>query len=376
MLRIGINGRSIFRQLTGVQHYAGGISRALSALQAADVEFIVFAGREGRRSREPGLTLKAGRFPAGGPSRGIIWEQALLRRMARKARVDLLFNPANMAPLDPPVPSVVTIHDLAFLLFPRFFSRTFARYYRAAIPRVARQARAVITDSESARADLVERLRLPEEKVSVVPLGVSPRFKQRPAPEKREEVRRRYRLPDRFFLSLSSQEPRKNLARIVRAYRMLPEEITGEYGLVLAGGGGHVFADTDIPTEIRRIKTGKAVATGRVPDDDLVAIYHMASSLVYPSLYEGFGLPVLEAMAAGTPVVTSNRSSLPEVAGRAAALVDPESVEELAAAMELIATDSGTANLLIERGRKRASEFTWEVSAQKTLEILRRAAAG
>ena len=372
MLHIGINGRSIFRQLTGVQHYARQITHSLLAIKAEDVVFSVFSGREGR-SAEPDLPLAASFFPAGGPLRGMIWEQSLLKRMAKKAEVDVLFSPGNVAPLYPPVPSVVTIHDLAFLLFPQYFSRSFSLYYRTVIPRIAGQAAAVITDSESVRQDLEEHLEVPANKITVIPLGVSRDFRRRVTKKEMEEVRRRHGLPDRYFVSISSLEPRKNLKNVLAAFRLLPEEVSGEHKLVIVGGGNKIYADPGLAYDLSRMPPGSVLTPGYVPTGDLPAIYRMSTALVFPSLYEGFGLPVLEAMAASTPVITSSRSSLPEVAGHAAVLVDPESREELAAAMELIATDSGTRHLLIERGKKRSAGFTWEKTAKRTLDVLRSA---
>ena len=375
MLHIGINGRSIFRQLTGVQHYAREVIHTLCRMESQEIHFSVFAGREGRSGSEPDLPLETSALPANGPIRGMIWEQTALKKLAKRAGVDILFNPANVAPLTPPVPSVVTIHDLAFLLFPEYFSRTFAAYYRSVIPRIARQAAAVITDSNSSRNDLIERLGLPEDKIRAVPLGVSPSFRRRILKADLEQVRRRHKLPPRFFLSISSLEPRKNLVRLVNAYRLLPPEIAREHALVLAGAGNRVYADSGLTRELSLVKDGNVIIPGYIPGGDLPSFYRMSTALVFPSLYEGFGLPVLEAMAASTPVITSNRSSLPEVAGHAAVLIDPESPEEIAAGMELIAADSGTRNLLIERGKKRAAQFTWEKTAKKTLEILKTSAS-
>ena len=373
MLRIGINGRSLFRQLTGVQHYAREVTRALCVLEPGDVDFTVFAGREGRGAGED-LPLAASPVPANGPIQGMVWEQTVLRRMAGKACTDVLFNPANLAPLFPPVPSVVTIHDLSFLLFPEYFSRSFGVYYRHIIPMIIDQSTAIITDSESSRKDLVEHLGAPPDKVTAIHLGVSPVFRGRIRKEDLETVRRRHGLPQKFFLSVSSLEPRKNLARLVQAYRMLTPEVKEDQKLVLVGAGNRLFADPGLSGELARIAAGAVVTPGYIPEEDLPAVYRMATALVFPSLYEGFGLPVLEAMAAATPVITSNRSSLPEVAGQAAVLVDPESTEEIAAAMELVAQDSGARNLLIERGKKRASGFTWEKTAKQTLAVLKTAA--
>ena len=372
MLHIGINGRSIFRQMTGVQHYAREVTLALERIRPADVRLSVFAGSEGRAGAGD-LPLQLSTFPANGPVKGLVWEQTLLKRMTRKAGIDLLFNPANVAPLNAPVPSVVTIHDLAFLLFPEYFSRTFALYYRTVVPRIAAQAARVLTDSNSTKTDLINYLDVPEEKIAVVPLGVSPEFRRRILKSELEEVRARHKLPARFFLSISSLEPRKNLGRLLEAYRMLPEEIAREHALVLAGAGNRIFADSGLSKGLAAVRNGKVYIPGYIPDQDLPAIYRMSTALVFPSLYEGFGLPVLEAMSASTPVVTSSRASLPEVAGHAAVQIDPESAEEIAAAMELLASDSGTRKLLIERGKKRAAGFTWEKTAAQTLEVLRSA---
>lgn len=370
MLHIGINGRSIFRQLTGVQQYAREVTRALCALKADDVDFTVFTGREGQGA-ETGLPIVASRAPAGGPVRGLVWEQTLLRRMVIKSGVDILFSPANVAPLYPPSSSVVTIHDLSFLLFPEYFSRSFGAYYRNIIPKIVKQAAALITDSESSREDLITHLGVAPEKVTAIHLGVSADFRQRVKKDDLAAVSRRHGLPPKFFLSVSSLEPRKNLANLVKAYRLLSDDTTAEHKLVLVGAGNRLFSDPGLAEVISRLPAGSVVTPGYIPDEDLPSVYRMATALVFPSLYEGFGLPVLEAMAASTPVITSNRSSLPEVAGSAAALIDPENIEEIAAAMELLAGDSGTRNLLIERGKKRAAAFTWEKTAAETLRVLK-----
>ncbi|MHB0915277.1 MAG: glycosyltransferase family 4 protein [Thermoleophilia bacterium] len=370
MLHIGINGRSLFRQLTGVQHYAFEVTSELCSMESDNVRVSVFAGREGRDPGSLPLPVNSGFIPANGPVRGLLWEQTLLRRMARKAAVDVLFSPANVAPLSPPAPGVVTIHDLAFLLYPEFFSRSFALYYRNIIPRIVRESTAIITDSENTRADLVNLVGAEAEKIVTIPLGASRAFRQRLSKARLAEVRERYGLPERFFLSLASLDPRKNLKRLVQAYRLLPEDLVDEVGLVIVGGGNRVFADTGIAAELSRVKRGRVVSPGYVPSEDLPALYRSSTALVFPSLYEGFGLPVIEAMAASTPVITSNRSSLPEVAGNAAVMIDPESVEEIAAAMELMATDSGTRNLLIERGKKRAAGFTWNRTARSVMKTL------
>jgi len=375
MLHIGINGRSLFRLMTGVQRYAFEVTRELAGMAGDDLCVSVFAGREGRGDRS-GLPLRPGLLPAGGGAKGLLWEQAVLRRMAARAGVDVLFNPGNVAPVALRIPQVVTIHDLAFMVYPQFFSHSFASWYRFVIPRVARESSAVIAVSENTRSDLVAILDIDPSRIAVIPPAASRSFSQPVKREEIERVRTLYKLPQRFFLSVSSLEPRKNLRRLIQAYRILPDPVTEEHGLVLVGAGNRVFADPDIAAILRRDGRGSVVSPGYIPAEDLPAIYRMATALVFPSLYEGFGLPVVEAMAASTPVITSNRSSLPEVAGKAAVLIDPESIEELAAAMELMATDSGTRNLLVERGKLRAARFTWERTGREVLGVLRAVASG
>ncbi|MBE3065854.1 MAG: glycosyltransferase family 4 protein, partial [Chloroflexi bacterium] len=233
MLHVGINGRSIFRQMTGVQHYAREVTRALLSLPVNDISFSVFAGREGRSGADTAMPVATSFWRADSPLKGMLWEQTLLVRMAKRAGIDVLFSPANVAPVLPGVPSVVTIHDLAFLLFPEYFSRSFAIYYRTLIPKVVRQAAAIITDSESTCADLQSHLGVPREKINVIPLGVSPGFRRAVSKEEKDDVRKRHSLPDKYFLSISSLEPRKNLKGVLAAYRLLPEEITRRHKLVI-----------------------------------------------------------------------------------------------------------------------------------------------
>jgi glycosyltransferase involved in cell wall biosynthesis len=355
--------------MTGVQRYALEVARELNAMADDDLQVSIFAGHEGR-GQNLRLPVETSLVPAGGSMRGLLWEQTVLKRMARKAHIDVLFNPANVAPVGADFPQVVTIHDLAFLIYPQFFSRSFATYYRTIMPRIVRESAAIIAVSENTRADLIRILSADPGKIAVVPPAASREFTHAVTKGELDRVRDRYRLPNKFFLSVSSLEPRKNLKRLIEAYRVLPRSVTDEFALVLVGAGNSVFADPDISASLQQDYHGDIHAPGYIPAEELPALYRMATALVFPSLYEGFGLPVVEAMAAATPVITSNRSSLPEVAGNAAVLIDPESIEELAAAMELMATDSGTRNLLIERGKKRAAGYSWSKTASGVMRVL------
>ncbi|MGH2679212.1 MAG: glycosyltransferase family 4 protein [Actinomycetota bacterium] len=299
-------------------------------------------------------------------------------RLERMVRFDVLFAP-NFVP--PPTRSrgvVLTIHDLAFRRFPETAPMATHRWL-ARLEASLRTASQVIVVSERTRSDLIESYprataRLAD-RLTVVPLGVDPSvFRPRPA-EAVETVRRRFAIDGPFLLSLGGIEPRKNLPALIRAYASLPEGVRPS--LVLAGPvapwnpeGWNLVRPTleALPHRVR----ARIVVTGYVSEDDKVALLSGAEALVYPSLYEGFGLPVIEAMACGTPVLTSDVSALPETAGDAALLVDPHATDDIAAGMERLLTDTTLRERLRAAGVARAAGFSWDETARLTAEVLRR----
>lgn len=296
-------------------------------------------------------------------------DQVGLRRSAVHWRADVLHYPANIGPLAAPSRVVLTIHDLAFFHNPAWHRPERALYYRCAVKHSARRATRIIADSQAAAADCREFLGLPADRIDVIPLGVSELF--RPVAEERmAAVRKRYRLPESFFLFVGTLEPRKNIPRIIQAWQQIAG--TCPFDLVIAGRDGwksspiHETADASP-------HRGRILFPGFIDAADLPALLGAAQVFVWPSLYEGFGLPPLEAMACGTPVVTSNTSSLPEAAGDAAITVDPCDVEAIAAAMLEAATDSTRRHTLRAKGFERAEIFTWERTAQLTIQTYRAA---
>jgi glycosyltransferase involved in cell wall biosynthesis len=239
-------------------------------------------------------------------------------------------------------------------------------YLKAVTPRSAQRAGAVIAVSEATKRDLVELYDLPPEKIHVVPHGVSTRFTPLGEPAD-EAIRLRYRLPaGPFILSVGTLQPRKNYLRLVRALAAMHHPAH----LVIAGGTG--WAYEKVRAEVERLGLWKQVTfAGFAGEADLPGLYRLASVFAYPALYEGFGLPVLEAMACGTAVVTSNVSSLPEAAGEAALLVDPLDERAIAHALDHLLGDEMLRARLVEKGLARAAEFTWERAARRTLEVYR-----
>jgi glycosyltransferase involved in cell wall biosynthesis len=337
MTLIAIDARATVRRETGgVERVAREMAARLPALRPD--RYVVLRPR-------PRLAHRAGHA----------WEQVALPLLARRA--DLLYCPANLAPLASRRNAVV-IHDLAALAHPEWYGRAYVAWQRFVLPAVARRARLVLTVSRFARSEIVQRLGVPEDSVAVVPNGVSDAFSPEADPA---AAAASLRLDRPYVLALATRSARKNLAVLSRAAQRL-----GELGieLVTAGGGRGYLRGGERPP-------GREL--GYMPEELLPGLYAGARAFVMPSLYEGFGLPCLEAMASGTPVVAADRAALPETCGGGALLADPDDPEAFADALVRAATDGAERTALIDAARKRAADFTWERSAELTDAALARA---
>jgi glycosyltransferase involved in cell wall biosynthesis len=266
---------------------------------------------------------------------------------------------------------VATIHDLIPWMFPQAVTRKHRWVWCTMLPRVVRRARRLIVDSQATARDLTDRFPEAADKVRVVYLGVDPRFAPAP-PADVAALRSQLRLPADYMLSVGTLSPRKNLHRLFDAYAILRGQSAEVPPLVVAGKPGWLWEP--IMRKVRDLHLEPYVIfCGFVPDRDLPALLTGASIFVLPSLYEGFGLPVLEAMACGTPVLTSNRSSLPEVAGDAALLIDPDHPGAIAEGMRRLLEDTACRKDLAQRGLTQARAFRWEETAQRTLAVYREA---
>lgn len=255
---------------------------------------------------------------------------------------------------------IITVHDLSFLLFPEFFTLRMRLWHKLILKRnILGQADSIIADSFSTKGDLIRLLGLPEKKISVIHLGVDRRYFEPCGEEKLAAVRQKYSLPEKFILSLGTIEPRKNLAGVIAAYNLAESDAS----LVIAGGKGWKSKTADIESKkiIRWL--------GYVKEEDKPAIYQLANSLVYPSFYEGFGLPLLEAMACGCPVIAGANSSQPEVVGTAGLLVDPHNASEIARSIDALASDSILSQKMRDSGRLQAAKFSWENAARQIIDL-------
>jgi glycosyltransferase involved in cell wall biosynthesis len=340
---------------------------------APDVRFTAFVCREA--AEDPiGQVVNTVTVPVAASSRParVRGEQQHLPGLARRAGVDVLHSLAGTAPLRGPFARVVTIHDLIYRVFPETHRGVLGLGMRVLIPLSARRSHRVIVDSQSTADDVVKHLAVPPDRVDVVPLGLGTTRRATPLPE--PEVRRRFDLSESrpIALSVSAKRPHKNLGRLLDALALLPAECRP----VLVVPGYPTWYEDELRGRAARLGIGDEVRfLGWVDGSELEGLYAAATCFVFPSLYEGFGLPVLEAMARGVPVACSDRSSLPEVAGDAALLFDPEDVRAIAGALEQLLTDEALAQRLREAGRLRAETFSWQRTAEGTLASYRCALA-
>jgi glycosyltransferase involved in cell wall biosynthesis len=301
-----------------------------------------------------------------------LWIQTALPALLREWRADVLHAPCYLAPVTTRVPTVVTVHDMASFLFPEKFVLAHRIVYGTLVPLSIRRAAAIITVSNFTRMELRRLTDVPEERVFVVYNAADAVFSPSSNGVDPAAVRARYGIPERYLLFVGVLEPRKNVIGLLESFAAVRDRIP--HSLVLAGRSG--WQTRAVFAAIERLRLhDRVVRTDYVPPADLVVIYRHADGFVYPSFYEGFGMPVLEAMSCGVPVITSNRSALPEVTGDAAVLVAPEDRRALGEAMVRVVSDGRLRDDLRLRGLARARAFSWEESARATLDVYRAAAA-
>jgi glycosyltransferase involved in cell wall biosynthesis len=360
-------------KIGGIGRYAINLTTALlsiSAREYPDMEFVIFTAPQTDRAVLNSLPARfCERFarvkstlvrssvllPVGVATEGIDVFHGL-----DQAGIPFFFKKAK---------HVITLHDAIALVLPWTFPLKQRLVFSIALSQVNRQADVVFVPSESAKEDIARYLGISRERIVVVPYGCEERFRPEEEPGRSEAVRRKYKLPDRYVLFVSILQPRKNVKALVRAFAILRAERPDlDAKLVIAGGKGWEYEGLFANVESLGLRA-QVRFTGFVDDEDLPDLYRGARLFVYPSLYEGFGLPILEAMASGVPVIASNVSSMPEVVGDAGLLVDPNDAEALAASMASVLDDAKLAEELRRRGLARARTFSWEAVALKTLEV-------
>lgn len=350
------------RNRSGVGQYTAQLLEAL-VKRGGDWRYVLLTSRPLTCAIPEGVLVPAGRkFP----SRSL-WIQFVLPRIVTQLRPRLCHFTNSLAPLSLSCPFVVTVYDMSLFLFPRLQPRKSLLLVRSILPTVARKAAAVITASSSAKEDIVRVLRVPAERVRVVYAAAAGEFRVIQSAGELNRVRRKYMLEDPFVLAVSTLEPRKNLSRLVKAFEGLRCHGRKER-LILAGQLGWRYQPLLRQIEESGLKEAVRLL-GYVPSSDLPAIYNLARAVAFPSIYEGFGLPIVEAMACGTPVLTSNLSSMAELGAGAALLVNPFSEEEIRDGLLRVLTEEALREELRSAGLDRAANFSWKRAAEETAEV-------
>jgi alpha-1,3-rhamnosyl/mannosyltransferase len=352
----------------GMGQYMTGLLDAMTATDRLD-EYVVFALGPRRRLADPpvrsaNVSYRVRRFPRRIHDRLLMAALAPPTELLIGLRPDICIWPNFVSwPTLPGTRNVVVVHDLGFLFHSEYLNERDLRYYKRLVPRSIRRADRVVAVSSNVLGELVEQFNVPEEDVAVISPAVdTTRFR----PRSEQEIRRiadSYGLDAPYILYTGTLEPRKNIVGLLNAYAALPPALRERYQLVLVGGKG--WRDSRIKQRLDELAELPIRTTGYVPDADLPAIYSGAELFVYPSFYEGFGMPPLEAMACGVPVITSDRSSLPEIVGDAAIMISPDDTRALSDAMGLVLCDAALSSSMRERGLRQAQSFTWARSAER-----------
>ncbi len=368
-MRVTIDLSAAVHRHAGLGRYAQELTTALVAEGLADYQTIYYA-KGGERPDPPLDALPARPIRLGAKP----WRLSVM--LAYAARVpmdrwlpetDVLHATEHLLPYVRSAATVLTVHDLIFKFFPEYHLWQNRWYLGTMLPRFACRADAIIAVSEHTKRDVMKLLKVPEQKITVVPEGVNPAFRPLTDAADLARVRARYALPERYLLYLGTIEPRKNLVTLLNAYHALLSR-QPEIDLVLAGKNGWLYQP--VYGRVRELGLEQRVHfTGWVDEGDAPALISGAAAFVYPSLYEGFGLPPLEALACGVPVIASNASSLPEVVADAGLLVAPNDPASLAEAMERVLADPELAADLRTRGPRQAALFTWQRAARRTFDI-------
>jgi glycosyltransferase involved in cell wall biosynthesis len=364
---VGFDANPLIGERVGVGNYTGRLLGAMLELNR-DWDFLLYSNRPLGQLEQP--LAAATPVQAYLPQSHWLWMQLLLPGIIARSQPDLVHYPNSLAPLRRSRPYVLTVHDASLFLHSRHHPMTRLLTVRLILPLIARRAAAIITMSQSAKQDLVKALRLPSEKIEVIYEAAPEGFHRVVDREYKAAVRSKYGLPDHYLLYVGTLEPRKNLTRLIRAFWQLQKQ-GFRHQLILAGPNG--WQMEGFGAEIEQLELQNSVRMlGYVPAEDLPGLYSLASVFVFPSLYEGFGLPPLEAMACGVPVLTSNNSSLAEICADAAHLINPHDETELAAGLRELLEDPEWRAELGRRGLRRSEEFSWKRAARQTTAVYER----
>jgi len=382
-MKIGIDGNLAIYEKAGIGKYTTSLIKALLEYDRKN-EYVLFFNFF-RRPRERMRFIESMVKNSKSPYKIVIsrlpaaWKERLTQAsypLKNILKVDVDLYHATYFSGIPKVgypKMTVTIHDLAFMKYPEHRGKKLSNYYYKRTKQAITKTKKIIVPSLSTKKDLIEYFKISPSKAVVIPEGVDKIFRPIRNKDEVKQHLRKYNIKPDFILSVCTLEPRKNLPRLVQAYALLPHQLQQKYQLVLVGGKG--WNNQELVKIIHDLNLKEKVALpGYVAEEDLPYFYNQAKVFVYPSLYEGFGLPVLEALSCGAPVITSNVSSMPEVAGKAAILINPYKEEEIASALRKVLTSEKLRETLSHKGIVQAKKFSWRRTAEATLKVFQKVA--
>lgn len=368
-MRIAIDLIPITGKEAGLQRYAQQLVKGLAEFDKKN-DYILLLNEKAydffyvKQSNFKNIKVKTP------PKIHFFWEQVYLPLHTLFKNFDILHFPVSAPPYFQfsSLKTIVTMHDLTFIIYPETMTKISRLYWTFFMKRGVKTAKKIIADSKSTKDDLIKHYNIPEEKVKVIHAALTRNFSTSLEASNFQSVKDEYGLPEKYLLYVGTLEPRKNVRRLVQAFHKAKSKKRFIHKLVITGKKGWLFSE--IFETVEKLRLGSEVIfTGFVPDEDLPGIYSGAEIFVFPSLYEGFGLPPLEAMSYGVPVLVSNSSSLPEVVGDAGILVNPEDIDDIANGILRLVEDQNLRNQLKEKGLQQAQKFSLERMAKETLEV-------
>lgn len=368
MYKILVNCLQLNKQLTGIQYHIKKLCEALSNRDRDDI-CIDFLVPKNIILKNLDISPENCKFVVvNNKFERVFFEQFLLHKFLKKNQYNLYHSPTNTLPYFSNFPSVVTIHDLLTFDNPELCQKDTAIFFRKILPSSIKKAQKIIVVSNEVKERLKERFNVPENKVTVIHNGVDANFWKKNNRQKLEGIKQKYLLPEKFILFVGAIEPKKNLTRLVKAIYILKVKHKIEQKLVVVGKKGWKY--NLVFEKIKELKLEQEVCfTGYVSEEDLPSIYSLSDVFAFPSIYEGFGIPVLEAMACEVPVLTSNLGALPETAGGNSYLVNPFNEVEIADGIFQLLSDVNLRNMLLAKGKEWVKGFTWEQSAKETINV-------
>ncbi|HET9920078.1 MAG TPA: glycosyltransferase family 1 protein [Ktedonobacteraceae bacterium] len=378
-MRIAIDYTAAIRQGAGIGQYVRNLVDALLAEDHSNQYTLLSSGRPTKERPFPTAPNVRGRSIFI-PDRylNVLWYRWRLPLYATyfSGQTDIYHGPDfALPPLGKKLRKVVTVHDLAFLEYPEYAVPELVSYLKKIVPEAVEAADVVTAVSEATRQGLIKYFKTPQEKITVVPIGVASHFRRITDPILLGATQHKYGLKHPLVLGVGTLEPRKNHLNLIKAFAKATRKKNGPAMLAIAGGKGWLYEETQQLVEKLKLEN-KVRFLGRVSDFDLVTLYSMADVFAFPSFFEGFGIPPLEAMACGAPIITSNTSSLPEVVGDAAILVSPQDVDALSQAITRLIESETLREELRQKGFQRVQQFSWPQTARKMLAIYNRLYAG